>query len=399
MKILASGMEWAKHRPGGLNHYFADYLNAMNQCGHTVEGLISAERKELEAPAYIRDVITGNAKLGTYQRMKFFHTSIRNRTSSFQPDVFNPHFGLYASLVSRKAIPSHVPIISHFHGPWAQESLVEDGGNQLTKFLRYQIKKKVEQTVYRRSDAFIVLSDCFKDILTREFDIPKDSVHRIPGAVDIKRFRPSENRRSIREQWGIREDQKVLFCARRLVRRMGIDQLIVAMTQIVREVPGTLLFIAGQGALKDEYERLIDERQLRSSVRLMGRVSEEDLVRWYQAADVSIVPTRTLEGFGLVTTESLACGTPVLGTPYGGTREILEPFSSELLFRDGTPEGIAEKVISVLKGDCAIPSREECRRYALQHYTWDKVARSVTSVFQQTIQQRKELVKYESSLL
>ncbi|WP_373231256.1 glycosyltransferase family 4 protein [Cohnella sp.] len=399
MKILASGMEWAKHRPGGLNHYFADYLMAMNQCGHTVEGLISAERKELEAPSYIRDVITGSAKLGTYQRMKFFHTSIRNRTLAFQPDVFNPHFGLYASLVSRRVIPAHVPIVSHFHGPWAQESLVEDSGNQLTKFIRYQLKKKVEHTTYRRSDAFIVLSNSFRDILSREFDIPKESVHRIPGAVDIERFRPSEDRSSLREQLGIRKEQKVLFCARRLVRRMGIDQLILAMTQILREVPDTLLFIAGQGALKDEYERLIDEHHLRSSVRLLGRVSEEDLVRWYQAADVSIVPTRTLEGFGLVTTESLACGTPVLGTPYGGTKEILEPFSSELLFRDGTPAGIAEKVISVMKGECSIPSREECRRHALQHYTWDKVARSVTSVFEQAIQQRKELVKYESSLL
>ncbi|TFE27276.1 glycosyltransferase family 4 protein [Cohnella luojiensis] len=399
MKILATGMEWAEHRPGGLNYYFADYLKAMNQYGHTVEGLISSERKVMEAPSYIRDVVSGSAKLGTYQRMKFFHASIRDRTSVITPDIINPHFGLYASLTTRRFIPGHVPIVTHFHGPWAQESLVEDGGNQITKLLRYQIKKRIEQTTYRRSDAFIVLSDYFRALLSREFGIAKDSIHRIPGAADIERFRPSENRGALREELGILEDQKVLFCARRLVRRMGIDQLIRAMAEVSREAPSTLLFIAGQGALKEEYEQLIEELRLQSTVRLLGRVSDEDLVRWYQAADLSVVPTRTLEGFGLVTTESLACGTPVLGTPYGGTKEILEPFSNQLLFREGSPDAIAEKIISILKGDCSIPSREECRQHVLQHYTWTKVARSVTRVFDQAIQQRKELGKYESSLL
>ncbi|WEK54940.1 MAG: glycosyltransferase family 4 protein [Candidatus Cohnella colombiensis] len=399
MKILASGMEWAEHRPGGLNHYFADYLKAMVEYGHVVEGHLSLEHKPHQAPSYIQDISAGSKKLGAIQRVRSFQASIKRRTPDFKPDVFNPHFGLYASMVTRKAIPNNVPIVTHFHGPWAQESLVEDRSGSLLKLLKYKCKHKIELETYHRSDGFIVLSDYFGELLAREYNISPERIHRVPGAADVTRFRPAENRVALREELGIREDQTLLFCARRLVRRMGIDRLIMAMSQVIAAHPNTILCIAGQGAMREELEQLIAQRQLQASVKLLGRVSDEALVKWYQAADLSIVPTITLEGFGLVTTESLACGTPVLGTPYGGTKEILEPLSPELLFKDGSSIAIASKLISVLRGDCQLPTREQCNSYVLERYTWKQASQSITAIFEQAIEQRKEVTQYESSLL
>ena len=63
-------------------------------------------------------------------------------------------------------------------------------------------------------------------------------------------------------------------------------------------------------------------------VTFLGFVPDADLPRYYQAADVFVLPTRELEGFGLVTAEALACGTPVLGTPVGATPELLEPLDA-----------------------------------------------------------------------
>jgi glycosyltransferase involved in cell wall biosynthesis len=399
MKILATGMEWFEQIPGGLNQYFADYLQSMNQSEHLVEGLLSGGGHLLEAPTYIRDVVAEAANLDTYRRMKSFSTVVRDRVRQFQPDVFNPHFALYASLVTRSMLPRHIPIVTHFHGPWAYESHVEDQGNSLKKYVRYQVKKKIEQATYRRSDKFIVLSHYFQDILLSKFGIPQDRIHVIPGAINTDRFRPAADRTALRYQLGINDEDNVLFCARRLVRRMGIENLLRAMVPVIRDVPHTYLYIAGDGPLKSELQQITDVLHLHTNVRLLGRVSNEDLVRWYQAADLSIVPTITLEGFGLVTTESLASGTPVLGTPYGGTKEILDPLSAALLFRDQTPEAMAEKIISVLRGGCIIPSRQECRQHALQNYSWGNVAKSVARVFEYAIEGRKELKRYEGSLL
>ncbi|SDC03075.1 Glycosyltransferase involved in cell wall bisynthesis [Paenibacillus sp. UNCCL117] len=381
MNILATGMGWIEHTPGGLNRYFADYLKAMSDYGHEVRGLMTASGESTTAPGYMEDVIRKQEPAGTLTRSRAFRQAFAAQAKRKRPDIYNPHFALYASLITRNLVPQGVPIVTHFHGPWAQEGMVEDKG--IGQKLRFQLKKNVELLSYRRSDHFIVLSRYFRDILARDYGMDSDRIHVIPGAVDTQRFRPAPDRRMVREQLGLREDQPVLFCARRLVPRMGIDHLIRAMVRVKREKPETVLYIAGSGIMGKQLEQLASELQLGETVRFLGRVSNEDLVRWYQAADLSIVPTLTLEGFGLVTVEAMACGTPVIGTPYGGTKEILDGLSEELLFADSSPEAMAEKLCSVLQGRTAIPSRQECLDYVLSRYTWDRVAGAVTHVFEQ----------------
>ncbi|CAG7632397.1 glycosyltransferase family 4 protein [Paenibacillus allorhizosphaerae] len=391
MKILATGMGWIEHTPGGLNRYFADYLQAMRRHGHQVEGYITAFGERTTAPDYINDVVSEPGKIGTWARMKAFRQVIGGAVTRQRPDIFNPHFALYSSLITRNQLPSSLPIVTHFQGPWAQESLVEDKGHRIGQTLRYEMKKQVELLAYRRSDRFIVLSDYFKQLLSNDYGINQNRIHRIPAAPDLQRFRPAPDRRRLRQELGLGEEKQVMFCARRLVNRMGIDHLIQAMRQVTAQSPEAELYIAGGGTLREPLEQLVKQYGLGARVRFLGRVSNEDLVRWYQAADLSIVPTLTLEGFGLVTVEALACGTPVLGTPYGGTKEILEGLSPNLLFQDSSPEAMADKIGSVLRGEVAIPSRDACIDYVLQHYTWERAAKEITNVFEHAVAERKEV--------
>jgi glycosyltransferase involved in cell wall biosynthesis len=389
MKILSTGMGWIEHTPGGLNRYFADYMQSMRQAGHSIKGLMTTGGAGTAAPGYIREVLAQQGKQNPFIRARAFRNQVKREMLADRPDVLNPHFALYASLITRGVIPGEIPIVTHFHGPWARESLVEDKGSELAQRLRYGIKKQVEQLPYRRSDRFIVLSRYFHDILASEYGIPEDRIHIIPGAVDTGRFKPAEDRMALRRTLGIPEGHTVLFCARRLVNRMGIDRLIQAMPGVTRSHQNVLLCIAGDGPLRQQLKDMIEERGLAGYVRLLGRVSNEELVSWYQAADMSIVPTLTLEGFGLVSVEALACGTPVLGTPYGGTREILPKLSPELLFADSSPEAMEAKLLSVLSGELQLPARESCTRHVMQLYTWDRVADSVTQVFEQAVMERK----------
>lgn len=391
MNILSTGMGWIEHTPGGLNRYFADYLRAMGEHGHRIRGLMTAGGEETTAPGYIQDVLSGPGKRNPLDRAKAFRDRVKLEITADRPDVLNPHFALYASLITRGDIPADIPIVTHFHGPWARESLVEDRGSGLGRRLRYGMKKQVELLPYRRSDRFVVLSQYFRAILRDEYGIREDRIHIIPGAVDTGRFKPAEDRGAVRRSLGIAEGERVLFCARRLVRRMGIDRLIRAMSGVSRKAEKVRLYVAGDGPLRQQLQQMIGELGLADSVRLLGRISNEDLVRWYQAADLAIVPTQTLEGFGLVSVEALACGTPVLGTPYGGTKEILPGLSGSLLFADGTSEAMEAKLLSVLGGAEAVPQRELCTAHVLERYTWDRVAASVTEVFGHAVQERRRL--------
>lgn len=388
MNVLTTGLGWNDQQPGGLNRYFVDYTSAMKQYGHSELGLVVAEPGvNLNTTLNVANTAVEASHL--LARIRSVRKHALQAVKLFRPDVFNPHFALYASMVSRQSLPDHIPIVTHFHGPWALESKLEEGNKpRLVREARYLLKKQVEQLTYRRSDRFIVLSEYFRDILSDNYGIDDRKIHIIPGAVEHERFKPHPAREALRAKLGIAPGCKLLFCARRIVRRMGIDRLIEAMQPVIREHPTALLHIAGDGPVRSEYEQLIAKLGLTANVAMLGRVSNEELVEWYQAADFSIVPTITLEGFGLVTIESMACGTPVFGTPYGGTNEILRKFSPDLLFNDGTAESISTKLIHALSGKLTIPTREACREHVLQRYTWGSVAGAVTEVFREAKQAR-----------
>ncbi|GIO89211.1 glycosyl transferase [Paenibacillus lactis] len=391
MNVLSTGMGWIDIQHGGLNRYFADYTKAMKDYGHTGLGVVVAPQGAELPPDRNISNATKELRLNHFlPRMKSVQKHAVHAVRSFRPDVFNPHFAFYTTMVTRSHIPSHIPIVTHFHGPWAMESRVEEKGNiGMIQGAKFWLKKQVELLTYRRSDSFIVLSEYFRDILRNTYGVDERKIHIIPGAVDHHLFLPNPDREGLRLQMGILPDQPVLFCIRRLVRRMGIDRLIHAMVAVVREHPDVRLYIGGDGPMREPYEALIRELGLTANVRLLGRIANEELVQYYQAADISIVPTLTLEGFGLITVESLACGTPVFGTPYGGTKEILHRISDELMFEDGTSEAMSRKIIDVLNGESFLPSREACREHVLNRYTWNRVAEAVTEVFAEEIDKRR----------
>lgn len=388
MRILTTGMGWIHHAPGGLNRYFAEYTAAMTRYGHEIRACVTTGGDRTELPAYIDNVAAPDS--GTWSRMRAFRRTVGTAVDDRRPEVFNPHFALYASLIGRDQVPADIPIVTHFHGPWAQESLVEDRGPAIARLVRYRMKKAIEKAAYRRSDRFIVLSRYFQSVLEQDYGISPDRIHRIPGAVDEAVFRPADNREQLRRELGIREGTRVLLCVRRLAKRMGIDRLIRAMTEIAGQCPEAVLFIAGDGAQRSDLELLARDLRLSGKVRFLGRVDHEALVKWYQAADLSLVPTVSLEGFGLVTVESLACGTPVMGTAHGGTKEILTPLAPDMLFDENTPKAMARGVLSYLRGEADIPGREHCRDYVLRHYTWQHVAQAATELFEQAVQDGRQ---------
>ena len=235
----------------------------------------------------------------------------------------------------------------------------------------------IERACLRRAGLVHVLSDFSAEQLWKLYAVPRERIVKIRGAAATERFRPAADRDAVRCALGLAGDRSLLLTVRNLEARMGLDNLLRAMAIVKTRRPDAVLLIGGAGSLRSALEAQSRALGLEAHVKFLGFVPDEALPRYYQAADVFVLPTRELEGFGLVTVEALACGTPVLGTPVGATPEILRALCASLVFRGTTPEAMAHDLERFLAAkerdpDAYARLRGACREHVERHYTWER---------------------------
>ena len=377
IKILQIGLEWFPERGGGLDRVYYDCTHYLPQVGVEVRGLVAGSaRVARESGGLVQAFAPPDTPL--WQRWLGVRRTVHQLLAEDEYSLVVSHFALYTFPVLDQL--GNRPLVMHFHGPWALESSME-GGNTLARWL----KKALEKLCYRRAANFIVLSEAFRDILHREYGVPCDHVQIVPGGVDPARFNLTISPQEARTTLGWSQDRPIIFCVRRLAKRMGLENLIAAIAQVRQSYPDLLLYIAGKGALAATLQAQIEELELQENVQLLGYIPEEKLPMAYRSANFSVVPTVAFEGFGLIIIESLAAGTPVLGTPVGGIPEILQPFCQDLLFEDSSTEYLAQGIREILSGQRQLPSCQACQAYVQENYAWTAIAQRIKSVYQETL--------------
>ncbi|HYS65990.1 MAG TPA: glycosyltransferase family 4 protein [Paraburkholderia sp.] len=374
---LQIGMHWFNERPGGLDRMFKALIDTLPEQGVNVRGMVAGSPGVFDASGGRVLAFAGaQAQLGT--RLWGSRTHSRALRAAKMPDVVATHFALYAA--PTVGVFRRVPKVVHFHGPWAAESY-PGGGGGWSRAMRVTL----ERFVYRSGTRHIVLSHAFGRLLHETYGVREESIRIVPGCVDVAHFDTRATKRQAREHLGLPQDRPLLFCMRRLVSRMGLEDLIDAMAIVKPMLPDVLLTIAGKGPLEAQLQARIVARGLEGNVRLAGFVPDDEVPLWYRAADLSIVPTVSLEGFGLTTIESLAAGTPVLVTPVGGLPEAVAPLSAELVLPSGGFKAIGEGITDVLLGRRVVPGPQACHAYAREHFDRPVVAAQVARIYREAI--------------
>ena len=180
------------------------------------------------------------------------------------------------------------------------------------------VMKAIERRVLERASTVVTLSD-FVGAEMRAITRPgATSWRKIPCGLKTDYFTPLPG-----AQPPIDLPRPLIVTARRLVERTGVELLVAAMPEILREHPTAQLVIMGDGPRRGPIEKQLSDLGLAHAVHLLGRVSENDLLAWYRTADLVVTPTLEIEGFGLSTAEALSCGTPVVVTPVGANPEVV----------------------------------------------------------------------------
>ncbi len=161
----------------------------------------------------------------------------------------------------------------------------------------------------------------------------------------------------------------------------GLSVLFEALTKIEHKY--WRLNIVGSGNLLETYQEQVNFLGLNRKVKFLGRLDEEALIRAYQTADIFILPSiNRHEAFGLVLTEAMACGVPVIASNLPGVRQVFRNELDGLLAEPGDAKDLAEKIAKLIGNE---PKRQamgkSARSYAVSRYSLENVADKLKKVF------------------
>ena len=379
---LLLGAHWYEDDPGGLHRYLADLFRALQEAGLHPKGVVAGPASD----APVGMAASGHHSRPFPLRLASYAWAVR-RTAAAGVGVVDAHFAFYAFWPVVLGSVRGMPLVVHFQGPWAQESAASGE----TRGWRIGAKRRIEAAVYRRADEMVVLSEAFRSLLVDRYGVSPWRVHVVPPGIDLVKFAPGDPV-ATRGGLGLPADSPVVVAVRRLVPRMGLDVLVEAWAVVQRALPDAVLVVIGHGPERTHLEQRAGRSVASGSVRFLGRVPEETMIRCYQAADVSVVPTVALEGFGLVVLESLACGTPTVVTDAGGLAESVRPLDPSLVVSAGRPDTLAERLIGALDGTQPVPGRDRCRAYA-ESYSWPVVAERHRVIYARAVHRDRERLR------
>jgi glycosyltransferase involved in cell wall biosynthesis len=358
---------------GGLDRMFDGLMRHFPTVGVEAQGFVAGPPRLANAPEGIQGVCEESTPI--IRRGQAFRTAVRAVLAETPSPLVAAHFAVYAAPVLD--LLGGLPFVFHFHGPWGLESEAEG-----ESWWKIRAKTMLEQAVYSRAQHFIVLSEAFRDVLTTNYGIPRNRISIVPGGVDLNRYNVGLSRQEACHHLDLPLHRPTVVSVRRLARRMGLERLLEAWAEVCAHHPEALLLIAGKGPLQVELQEHIDRLGLNQNARLLGFVPDEDLPYLYRAADLSVLPTIALEGFGLTTIESLAAGTPALVTPVGGLPEVVRDLSANLVLPDASTDALAKGLTVALDNPDALPSPAECQSFVDAHYSWPVIAAQTRDVYE-----------------
>ncbi|EMA43815.1 glycosyltransferase family 4 protein [Halococcus saccharolyticus] len=384
--LVTTDVFWPQ-RTGGISKSLLTEVEGFVEAGHEV--VVVTRKIESDLPTHERrsgyELFRYNspAKGRIHYQLYPLHSVYRLRSmveklhDRYDFDVGYVHNPFQAAGLSTADV--EIPYANVFHAPTPREielDLARGKYGWKAPFARL-VNGLIERTEGRqleRADSIVVRSEFMGTKLFDRYNgIAPGKVERIPLCVDTDRFAFEKQPRSQRAEIGLPTDRPVVLTVRRLVARMGIEHLIESISSVREEHPDVLLAIGGKGYLRPDLESVVRSEGLEDNVEFLGFIPEDDLPQHYAAADLFVMPTENLEGFGLSTIESLSCGTPVVGTPIGANPEVIGGLDEALLCDDISAEALSRAIRRWLRRSPSAENRRRCREYVESNFAAETV--------------------------
>ncbi|MFW5419417.1 glycosyltransferase family 4 protein [Nocardiopsis sp. CNT-189] len=350
--------------PGGVQQHVGDLAEALIGLGHRVSVLAPCDTGAEGLPDFL--VPAGRAVPvpynGSVARLSFgvrAAARVRRWVRDGAFDVLHVHEPAAPSLSLLACWVAEGPIVATFHTSNPRSRAMAASAAAL-------------RTALEKISGRIAVSEAARRTLVEH--LGGDAV-LIPNGVAVHRYAGAEPLPGWPGEGGA-----IGFLGRLDEPRKGLGVLMEAFARLAPDRPGLRLLLAGPGDAEAAAARLPAE--LRPRVVSLGRVSEQDKARAYRSVDVFCAPNLGGESFGIVLTEAMSAGAPVLASDIPAFRSVLAEGAAGELFPVGRADALAERAAALLDDPARRSELSAAAGRAVRAYDWSTVAADVARVYE-----------------
>ena len=257
---------------------------------------------------------------------------------------------------------SNVPVIGTFHTFNEKEPIIFTLGKYLLRNTADKLSAK------------IAVSESSKNYVNKFFP---GEYNVIPNGIDIKKFSTVKPYPNIFDK----SSYNLLFVGRINESRKGLNWLIKAYSIIKKQRSDIRLIVAGEGNPNSEINKIILRRSL-DNIIFTGAVSDEDLIAFYQHADIFCAPNTGNESFGFIILEAMAASTPVIASNISGFRSVMKNNIHGFFVKPSNEIDLAESILILINNPS---SRKKFGLNGLNtsyKYSWDNISEKVINIYE-----------------
>jgi phosphatidylinositol alpha-mannosyltransferase len=352
--------------PGGVQAHVLDLARALRRLGHEVEVLAPAD-EETPLPDFVRP--TGRAVRipynGSVARLSFGPVSfarVRRWIRDHDFDVLHLHEPVAPSLSMLALMIADGPIVATFHTSTPRS-------RTLSAF------QSVLQPFMEKITARIAVSALARRVQVEH--LGGDGV-QIPNGVDVAFFEGAAPLPGFPRPGGT-----VGFVGRFGESRKGMPVLLEAMRLLEGDLPDVRLLVVGRGDVDDL--KVSAGPSLADRVMLLGQVDDELKARALRSMDIYCAPNLGGESFGVILTEAMSAGAPVVASDLDAFRRVLDDGRAGVLTPAGEPVALAGALRSLLGDPARRAALAAAARQRVAMYDWSVIAGQVLRVYEQAI--------------
>ncbi len=375
----------------GSGIYTLNVAQELVKAGHEVLVIVPDHQETTDSPFPTKTILFSNGQ-NEHAQLDFnfpcFTTHPRSTTTFYE--LTDAQLAAYVNAWQQavdEAIAEFQPDVIHAHHVWVTPYIayrsglpyvISCHGTDLMGFEQGPRYREMALAGAQHAHAVIAISRQVQADAMRTYDL---AIERVPliwngFGADIFMIIPDASKAAVLGELSLGgADKPLLSFVGKFTEFKGIDVLLKAAVKYEAEIPGVQTLLVGNGVLWDDMHALHQELGLHN-VHFLGHQPQPTVARIYNAADVSVVPSR-IEPFGLVAVEALACGTPVVATNAGGLPDFINEDVGALVPLED-PDSLAAAIIDALQNGTKQTKGVYANQYAFEGFTWTKqVARMV----------------------